>query len=49
MMGLHHRAVGVSEVLGGVRCPDMFVIGEVGIGQPRGTDVGTGIHLLMTE
>ena len=49
MMVLHHRVVGVGEVLGGVRCPDMFAIGEIGIGQPQGTDVGAGIHLLATE
>ena len=49
MMVLHHRVVGVGEVLGGVRCPNMFMIGEVGVGQPQGTDMGMGIHLLMTE
>ena len=49
MMVLHHRVVGVGKVLGGVRYPDMFTIGEVGIGWPQGTDMGVGIHLLVTE
>ena len=36
-------------VLGGVRCPDMFTIGEIGVGQPQGADAGVGIYLLAIE
>jgi hypothetical protein len=36
-------------VLGGVRCPDMFTISEIGVGRPRGADAGGGIYLLTIE
>ena len=38
-----------AELVLGVRCPDMFTIGEIGVGWPQGADVGAEIYLLVIE